>query len=179
MDDWKVNPSRPGLVVYVPPEGDGDKPPNKYTRELHTNLVERLRDGFTPDKVAPYYGLSTATFWKWVQRGRNGDRFLANFAQDVDAAMAEGMMRFEATVIKAGAEDADIALKVLERRDSTNYNREIKVKVESALVEFLEKLADHPRLPAKYYDVILEIAAEQISRQALSGAEEGEGDEES
>lgn len=170
--------ARPGLVLYGHPNDPPGTtyPPHKYSKELHDDIVKLIRGGFSPENAARASGLSIAMFTKWLSAGRDGDPWLSDFYADVDQAIAEANLKNERAILDGlTAEDvtkrAELALKIAERRDAKNWNKEIRLTVESQMTAFLDRCAVDPRL-ADVYSVILEIAAGSVGAAALGGAEE-------
>lgn len=190
--------TRPGLdLARVPHPNESPppgRPPPKYTREIHEKIVEGIRSGFTPENMAAACGISRSMFRDWLRKGADGDPYLVDFHEDVEAAMAMALLRNEAGIFdgvtpkgacaKCGrSEDApslkdrlaiaEMRLKIAERRDAKNWNKEQKIVVRNELEGFL---ADCERLlPPNRYNEILQIAAGRAGATAFT--EDSEGDE--
>lgn len=175
--------ARPGLVLHgVPHPNDGPtdpgRPPNKYNREVHEKIVELIRSGYTSEHVAAACGVSRSAFADWLRRGREGDPWLIDFYEDVEAATAMAALKNEQRIIdgittkdacpKCGRSGdtpslkdrlaiAELSIKVAERRDGKNWNKQHNVVVRNELDGFLD---DCQRLlPSKVYGTLLQIAA--------------------
>jgi len=61
-------------------------PPKRYTRGLHDKIVQLIAEGHRPEAAAGACGIPRATFYAWMQKGKEGDPHLAQFAEDVDQA---------------------------------------------------------------------------------------------
>ena len=62
--------------------------PTKLTPEFHKCFVERVRGGATPERVAVAMGIDPATYYRWMQQGREGDGAYSEFYEDVTRAVA-------------------------------------------------------------------------------------------
>jgi len=166
------------LVLYhIPHPNDGHpspgRPPNKYNAELHSDIVEGIRQGGSPDNVARVCGIGKKMFIEWLAKGRDGDPWLKDFYADVEQAIGEWNMRLERVIHHGHSADGVDPIKVAERRDPHNWNREIRMSVDSQMNEFLARCAADPRL-THVFQAILEIAAGATGPAAFEGAEEGE-----
>jgi hypothetical protein len=172
--------ARPGLVLYGHPNDDKTSPggpPNKYSRELHDKIVKLVQTGFTPEHVAVACGISKSTFASWLQKGSEGDPWLVDFYEDVEAAMGMAALKNEQRILdgltvqdacpKCGRSDemtpkhrlalSELAIKVAERRDGKNWNKQHNVVVRNELDAFLNDCQQ--LLPPKIYGTLLQIAA--------------------
>lgn len=182
--------ARPGLVLYGLPHpndgaGEPSGPPNKYSRELHDKIVKLVQTGFTPEHVAVACGISKSTFAVWLQRGSEGDPWLVEFYEDVEAAMGMAALKNEQRILDGltikdacpacGRSDeasprhrlalSELAIKVAERRDGKNWNKQHNVVVRNELDSFLTD-CQH-MLPPKTYATLLQIAASRGGEGAV------------
>lgn len=142
---------RPGLVgdpsvrheAMGVPLGD---PPRKYTRAVHDVICAELEKGQRPQGACAKAGITMSTFHNWVKRGKEGDPWLYEFAEDVEIAI--NLAEHKALgVITDGfnAEDPDKidperAKWFLERTRSDGFSKQVKQVVENQIQDFLLRL---------------------------------------
>lgn len=174
------NATRPGLVLHgVPHPNDGPLPPKgpplKYNREIHESIVEMIRNGATPEHAAAYNRISKTAFYDWIRRGRDGDPYLTEFAEDIEQALAEAKMKLERLVMEGSIKDAGLALKALERKDPANWSKTVKHETRNELNGFIEDLlAVANSNPHHQFTLteILQIAARRAPAGSLGAASE-------
>lgn len=133
---------RPGLIRYPHPN-DGEpppRPPPQYSRGLHIQICEYIRAGHHPETAAEMCGLSAGKYKAWVQRGNEGDPFLAEFARDVANAGAHAEADIASSVFEAAKKDAAIGIKWLERQRQARWNKPQLVAIESMMKGWLDTL---------------------------------------
>lgn len=143
---------RPGLA-YVenvthpstsPPSNAA--PPRKYTIAVHERICEELKRGQRPQGACALAGITVATFYEWVRRGKSGDPYLAQFAEDVEIAyntaeaIASGVINEGFTSDNPELRNVESAKWFLERQRSDGYAKKVKTEVESQVQEFLSRL---------------------------------------
>lgn len=142
---------RPGLVGddSVRHEAMGVKlgsPPLKYTKAVHDRICEELKKGQRPQGACARAGITLATFHNWVKKGKEGDPWLYEFAQDVEIAInwaeaealdviTDGFNKEKPTEI-----DPERAKWFLERARSDGFSKQVKQVVENQIQDFLLRL---------------------------------------
>ncbi len=160
------------------------KPPAKYTIALHEKICEHVRNGNRPVVAASLAGLSAATFYNWMQRGREGDPHLCQFAEDVEQAFNQAEARALAVVTESftsedpDKRDPENSKWFLERARSAGYSKQVKTVVESQIADFIQKLESElePALFHKVLAIYLGFSnGEHVPRKELtSGSDEAE-----
>lgn len=136
-------------------------PPAKYTKALHERICEELRNGQRPQGACARAGITLATFHEWVRRGRNGDPWLYEFAQDVEIAYNTAEAVAVDTVVEAFTtkdpelRDPDAAKWFLERARPDGYSKQVKTAVESQIKEFMLRL--EAALDPKVFEQVLAV----------------------
>lgn len=135
------------------------KPPAKYTRALHERICEELRKGQRPQGACARAGITTATFYEWVRKGKAGDPWLYEFAEDVEIAFNTAEADALDTVTQ-GFRETDPEKKkpedakwYLERARPDGYSKQVKTAVEGQIKEFLQRL-EHALEPALFERVL-------------------------
>lgn len=97
--------------------------PSKRTPEREARLLEALRAGNTRKDASLYAGLEQHTFQRWVLAD-------AHFAQAVEKAEADAVVRNVAQIAKAAQEGTwQAAAWWLERRRPEDYGRRDRVEI--------------------------------------------------
>lgn len=153
-----ITEQRPALENEPAPKKIG-KPPPKYTPAVHETIVQYIKEGNRPHVAAGMAGITSHTFYNWLQKGKAGDPHLWQFAQDVE--LAEHAAEGEAVKVlkKAFADDPEAAKWWLERARSAGYSKQVKTLVESQLQEFMKRLEEG--LPPEIFEMVLAIYAGQ------------------
>lgn len=139
--------------------------PARYTRALHDAIVQHIADGNRPTVAAKMAGLPESTFYSWMQRGRNNDPHLWEFARDIE--LAEGRAEGEAVkVIKeAFKDDPDHAKWWLERARARGWNKSAAAIADAQIEEFMRRL--EAGLPPEVFQLVLSVAVGQQAGPAL------------
>lgn len=151
-------------------------PPKYYTRGVHEAIVDHIRRGNRPVVAAGLAGITSATFYGWMQRGREADPHLESFANDVELAMATAEGKAVEKIFgDTGFADPDNAKYWLERARPEGWSKETNAKVNALLVEFMERL--ERTLPPDVFRMVIAAASGQTAVVArptfqLSGSEE-------
>ena len=82
--------------------GKGSGPP-KYNATVHETIVTALKAGAFKKHAAAAAGVSCEALEDWVRLGLEGDKRYAQFALDVEAAIAFDAIRNQAVITKAAA----------------------------------------------------------------------------
>lgn len=164
-------------------------PPRKYTRAVHERIVLELRKGQRPQGACARAGITLATFHDWVRRGKSGDPWLFEFAEDVEIAYNEAEAGL-VDVITEATEDAEdkktgveAAKWLLERTRADGYSKQVKALVDKQIEGFMIRLekALEPHIFEKVLAVYLGqavAAGEQIGmKEAALLPEHGEEQE--
>jgi hypothetical protein len=100
----------------------------KYNAEVHAAIIRHLRLGAFKVHAAQAAGISIDALEQWLKLGRAGDRRYAEFAIEVDKAMAEDAIRKTAVIstaaLKGHVGDWRAAAWDLERRYPKLYGRQ-------------------------------------------------------
>lgn len=136
------DPSETHPSMGLPP----GRPPVKYTPAVHEKICERVRAGDRPVVAASLAGITASTFHSWIQKGREGDPHLAQFAEDVEIAFNEAES-IALGVVTAGFNSPDPdkrssedAKWFLERARSAGYSKAVKTVIEGQIQEFMQRL---------------------------------------
>lgn len=174
--------ARPALaedpVAQHPSNGESvGKPPTKYTPALHNDIVSRIEKFQRPVVAAQQAGITSATFYEWMRRGKAGDPHLYAFVEDVEQAMAvaEGKA-VERVVNDAIDNDPENFKWWLERSRPEGYSKDVAARVQSELENFIKRLEGG--LDAATFEKVLGVFAGQPVTQALTQKSENGGDEE-
>lgn len=122
------------------------KPPRKYTPAVHKVIVDELRKGQRPHGACARAGITLNTFHDWIQKGKNGDPWLAEFVEDVEIAYNSAEASMVDVLVEAAGdrEDRKNALDaskwLLERQRSDGYSKQVKTTVEKQIEQFLVRL---------------------------------------
>lgn len=165
--------TRPGLILHgVPHPNDGadshdGAPPRKYNREVHEKIVAGIEAGYTPEHVAARNGIRIPEFREWIRKGNDGDPWLCDFADDVDAAMALQHLRREKLVNDLMHEETgektfkerlalgEFTLKVMAQTDNKNWSKQMTQVIESH-TENIITLLEHG-LPPRMFEQVLRV----------------------
>jgi hypothetical protein len=155
-------------------------PPRQYTRALHERLCEELRKGQRAQGACARAGITVATFYDWVRKGKNGDPHLWEFAQDVEIAFNTAEANAVDAITKTFTEvrddakpDTENAKWMLERTRAEGYSKQVKTAVESQVKEFMIRL--EAALPEAVFEQVLAVYLGQSpGSQLLESAHEPE-----
>lgn len=101
---------------------------SKLTPKRRKLIVEAIKDGNTNETAARLAGISEATLYNWLAKGRdeeNGD--YRKLLEEVEAAEAEAMAFMVDKVKQAAYEDWRAAAWYLERRRPADFGRRDRV----------------------------------------------------
>lgn len=141
----------------------GFREPKKYTRAVHDVIVTAIREGNRPQVAAGMAGITGATFYEWVRRGKEGDPALWEFAQDVELAQHEAEGAAVKVIRDAAKMEPELAKWWLERARADGYAKQLKVQVDEAINAFLNRL--EAALDPETFHKILAIYAGQYTPQ--------------
>lgn len=121
-------------------------PPRKYTLAVHERICLELSNGQRPQGACARAGITVATFYEWIRRGKAGDPHLFQFAEDVEIAFNTAEAK-AVDVVAAGFKEGDTAnwdperaQWFLERARADGYSKQVKTAVEGQIRQFLERL---------------------------------------
>tara|TARA_R110002020_G_scaffold34640_11_gene105203 strand:+ start:1431 stop:1919 length:489 start_codon:yes stop_codon:yes gene_type:complete len=60
--------------------------PSKFTDIVREKIIQSIGQGVTPEVAAELHGVSSRTFYEWMQKGREGEEGFSQFSQDVTHA---------------------------------------------------------------------------------------------
>ena len=120
--------------------------PTKLTPETQDSIVEAIREGMYQEIAAATVGISTSTYYRWMERGQTGqpeDEPYREFREAIEKGRAEAE-RAKLKVISREAEKGNwtAAAWWLERSFPARWGRRIEhtVITRDILVEEIEKL---------------------------------------
>lgn len=152
---------------------------SKFTAEAATQVLDAIRAGNYMETAAAYAGVHKDTFYEWLKNGRTAQqktgrltaletRF-AEFAADVEQALAQAEVRDVAIIGKAAQTQWQAAAWRLERRMPDRYGRRDRVELsggQEVTHRVVIEAGAAERLRAKLADVIT-----LDSRRVAPGAE--------
>lgn len=145
-------------ATSAPPLG---LPPRKYTQAVHDVIVEQLKKGQRPQGACAKAGITVATFHEWIRKGKAGDPFLVQFAEDVEIAYNLAEQRAVEVVNEAydnddpDQRDVEQAKWFLERARPDGYSKQVKTAVEVQIKDFLLRLEQ--ALPPRLFEQVLAV----------------------
>lgn len=72
--------------------------PTKFSENLATDIVLRIRGGGTPERIANAVGIGVRTFYTWMSQGEEGIEPFVTFRQDVIRARDTAILTAEMEV---------------------------------------------------------------------------------
>lgn len=168
--------SRPALaqqdIVYHPTTGPGiGRPPAKYTRAVHDVICDELKKGQRPQGACAKAGITMATYYEWIRRGKAEDPHLWEFAQDVEIAMGLAEAKAVETIVESftttniDLRNPDNAKWFLERARPDGYSKQVKTLVDGQIKQFMERL--EAALPAELFEQVIAVYLGQAAPGAL------------
>ena len=143
---------------------------SKLTPELQAKIVSRIERGLEPDTAAQAEGIDRATYFRWMQRGRQEEGTpLAAFATEVARACAEA----EALLVDRwlggdeqglGFGPAKAAAEFL-RLTKRRYGEKVRIQVADELEELLT-IVERICRPEDFARVLEAIAARDRGEEA-------------
>lgn len=140
---------RPGLAdeedvrhpLTNPVLGDA---PRKYTKAVHDRICDEIASGQRPQGACARAGITMATFYDWMRRGKDGDPWLHQFAEDVEVAKGKAEAKAVDVLTRSGFEaqdmDSDDVKWWLERARPEGYSKHTVQLVDDQQKEFLARL---------------------------------------
>jgi transposase len=92
--------------------------PTKFDEVIASTILAKVKEGASIGDAASAVGIGATTLKRWLNRGKRtgeGDKPYRDFRSGYMKARAEAIIALELCVHKAGKQDADMALKALER----------------------------------------------------------------
>lgn len=173
--------ARPALaddpLAQHPTNGESlGKPPAKYTLALHNDICERIKRFQRPVVAAQQAGITAATFYEWMKRGKAGDPHLYEFANDVEHAMsvAEGNA-VDGVMNHPDAKPEDLKW-WLERSRPDGYSKDVAQRVQAELENFMKRL--EAGLDPATFEKVLGVFAGQPVTPALTAKPKPDDDDE-
>lgn len=181
--------TRPALAEGAPHPTQGTPlpaPPKRYTRGVHDQIVEYIKRGNRPNVAAGMAGIPSSTYYAWMRSGKEGDPHLAEFAEDVEMAMAVAEGQAVETIAGKQGDfngDPENARYWLERARADGWSKEANAKFNAMIDEFLNRLETN--LPPDIYQLVIsvasgatpELAAKRAPFQLTVGSREEEAGE--
>lgn len=133
--------------------------PRKYTQGLHDQIIANITAGQRPVTAAQMAGITSSTFYGWMQMGKQGNVHLVKFVDDVELAWGAAEAGLVGIVHKAAVHDPDLALQILERTRPAAYSKDVNAKVEGIIAEFLMQMKEG--LPPEMYRAVLGVVSGQ------------------
>lgn len=139
----------------------------KLNNKIKDLIIESIKEGNTNEISAKLAGISQATFYNWMAKGREAEKGIyRNFVEEVEMAEAFAMAGAVKNIKRAGEEDWRASAWYLERRDPANWGRKerlsadinhsgnIKTEHEETIqIDFEKKLENDPKLQQLYIEV--------------------------
>lgn len=117
----------------------------KLTPEIQQKVVAALRAGNYAHVAAEYAGIDRATFYRWMQRGRESTRGkFSDFCEAVKNAEREAEVRAVAVIQNHMADNWQAAMTYLERKYPDRWGRRDRVSLEVNPQRALAVLLDTP-----------------------------------
>ncbi len=103
--------------------------PTKLTDQVQATIIAALEAGATYDLAAQCAGINPATFYRWKQRGEEGDSDYVVFAESVELAGAVALVDALKTIKAASADPKywQAAAWLLERRLHEDFGRHLSI----------------------------------------------------
>jgi hypothetical protein len=144
--------------------------PTSLTPAVQAKVVEALTKGNVREHAAQYAGVSRATFYNWLKRGRKETTGpFRDFLGAVEASEVSCAMRFLAIVDKAASERDEVTIKEITFPDGSTKTEKTTRRVFDwqAAIWWLERR--FPEAWSKDAELIREIAAELKKRNKARG----------
>lgn len=120
--------------------------PTKFTDKVKKRIIEGLSIGMTYELVAKYAGISEATFYTYLAKGRQGEPDYLEFLEDckkAEARCARGML---GAIYQAAREEGrwQAAAWLLERRHGYKSSMDpiVEINVESETANIHQMITD-------------------------------------
>jgi len=118
---------------------------NKLTPELTKKVGELLEEGLYVETVCKAVGISTKTFYQWLNRGETEKKY-AEFKKVVEESEAKFEERLVGTIKTYSIEDWKAAAWLLERRFprrwSQHISEETTIEMQEGMKEFLTRILE-------------------------------------
>lgn len=101
----------------------------KLTDRTKEDIVKALKAGNSRRDSALYAGISEATFYSWMARGREGEPLYAEFLEAVEKAEAQSVVRNVAIIQRAAEETWQAAAWWLERKRPDDWGRRQRMDI--------------------------------------------------
>ena len=129
----------------------------KLTPEVQEKVVSAIRAGNYAYVAAEYAGISSATFYSWLQQGNEAKRGVyREFLEAVKKAESEAEVRAVAIIQKHMEGNWQAAMTYLERKFPDRWGRKDRLRVDLNPKEALEELLS---LPTEELEEAVETAA--------------------
>ena len=113
----------------------------KLTPEVREKIVKAIRAGNYAYVAAEYAGISSATFYRWLQLGNDAKRGVyREFLEAVKKAEGEAEVRAVAIIQKHMEDNWQAAMTYLERKFPDRWGRRDRLRVDLNPKEALEEL---------------------------------------
>jgi transposase len=110
--------------------------PTNLTPECHATIVKAVRQGMYVKSAVEGAGITEATYYRWLERGRRGEEPFESFLIDVEQASAEATLDALGVIRKAAETDWRAAAWFLERRFPGQYGKHARSSREDETVAF-------------------------------------------
>lgn len=95
--------------------------PTKCTPDVTAQVCGALRLTDNVNRACVHAGISKATFYEWIRRGKGGEEPFVDFLDATMRAREESVLRLEGLVLRAAERDWRCALEILRRRDPDHW----------------------------------------------------------
>ena len=102
-------------------EGSPVGRPTRLSKEIAEAIIENLRAGVHASVAAAAAGISTSTYYHWLQRGKKGQAPFAKFWRDVRQARAAAEADAVKIIANAAMENWQAAAWFLERKHAKRW----------------------------------------------------------
>lgn len=139
----------------------------KLNNKIKDLIIEAIADGNTNDVAAKLAGISPATFYNWMAKGRAAEKGIyRNFVDEVETAEARAIADAVKEIKKASRDYWQASAWYLERKDPANWGRKERLSAdinhsgaikteheETVQVEFEKKIENDPKLQQLYIEI--------------------------
>lgn len=133
--------------------------PTKFDTEKGKQICGLLAGGNFLTDAAALVGVDVRTVERWIERGTQGQKIYAEFAQEVAKARAQFVA---STIIKIRRQDGDWRAHawILEKLRPRQFGQQIRLHVDQEQREFLTRL--ERALPPDVFEKVLSVAASDV-----------------
>lgn len=116
--------------------------PSKCTPEIREKILNLVRLGNFREVACRAVGINSRTLRIWLERGENGERPYAQFAEDLEKAEAEAEAVHVTRISAASRNDWRASAFYLSRKVPDRWGDQIALKIEDGLQRILDIVQD-------------------------------------